>query len=136
MDVGLPKWTIQIPLTYNDGSEIPRDVLDQIKDEIFVLSNGYQIGEPITGAYQMADGTRKVEKMLPISLGVLDENVPDLEKMTAKFAAVLGQETLYLERTGGTMYFIPPSLPSDSIEAADATETPQAMDDAAGGEGA
>jgi hypothetical protein len=67
MDAGLPKWTIQIPLAYNDGTEIPRGILDQILEEIFVLSNGYQIGEPVTGAYRMSDGTKVVEKMLPIS---------------------------------------------------------------------
>ena len=108
MDEGLPKWTILIPLAYNDGSKVPRDILDQILDEIFVVSSGFQIGEPITGAYKMSDGSKIVEKMLPISLGMLEVNVPDLEKMAAKFAAVLHQESLYLERTGGTMYFIRP----------------------------
>ncbi len=79
MEKGLPKWTIQIPLAYNDGSEVPRKILDQIRDEIFVLSNGYQVSAPIDGAFRMSDGTKIVEKMLPISLGVQDENVPDLE---------------------------------------------------------
>lgn len=134
MDKGLPKWTIQIPLAYNDGSEVPRAILDQILEEIFVLSNGFQISAPIDGAFRMSDGTKMVEKMLPISLGVQEENVPDLEKMAAKFAAILRQESLYLERTGGTMYFIPPSPSSTPVETTDDSEVPKARTKAAGGE--
>lgn len=108
-------------------------ILDQILDEIFVLSNGFQVSAPIDGAFRMSDGTKIVEKMLPISLGVQEENVPDLEKMAAKFAAILHQESLYLERTGGMMYFIPP-LPSTPAETTDDSEVLKARTKATGGE--
>jgi hypothetical protein len=134
MEKGLPKWEIQIPLAYNDGSEVPRAIRDQILDEIFVLSNRYQVAGAIDGAFRMSDGAKKVEKMLRIFLGVQDENVPDLEKMAAKFGAMLGQESLYLERTGGTMYFIPPLLPLTPVETTDDSEVLNARTKAAGGE--
>jgi hypothetical protein len=57
----------------------------------------------------MEDGTRQEDESLQIWIGVREEQVSDLEKMVARFAKTLGQEAMYLERTGGAIDFIRPS---------------------------
>ena len=56
----------------------------------------------------MSDGTKQEDDSLQIWIGVWDQEVPELEEMVARFGKTLGQETMYLERTGGTIGFIAP----------------------------
>ena len=103
------KFVLLLPLNYNDGRPVPRKVLQRIQDEIFVLAGGFTIAGTVKGAYRMEDGTRQEDESLQIWIGVREEQVSDLEKMVAGFAKTLGQERMYLERTGGAIDFIRPS---------------------------
>ena len=38
-----PKYVLLLPLNYNDGSEVPKDVRDMFLEELFVLAGGYHI---------------------------------------------------------------------------------------------
>ena len=49
----LKKVTLLIPLTFNDGSAIPRDTLAAIEDEIYLAFKGWTIVGEVEGAYQM-----------------------------------------------------------------------------------
>jgi len=104
-----PKYLLLLPLTYNDKSKVPKSVRDQILNELFVLAGGYYIGGTGKGAYRMKSGEKKVEHCLEVWVAVEEEDVPALKAMVARFAAMLGQEMIYLERTGGSVEFIPPS---------------------------
>jgi hypothetical protein len=102
------KYVLLVPLTYNDGSCVPQEILDGMLDEIFVLAGGYSIAGTVKGAYRMSDGTRQEDESLQVWIGVREEEIPDLQRLVAKFGKLLGQEMMYLERTGGTIDFIPP----------------------------
>lgn len=102
------KYVLLLLLYYNDGRVVPQKVLDRMLDEIFVLAGGYSIAGTVKGAYQMNDGTKQEDDSLQIWIGVWEQEVPELKEMVAKFGKTLGQETMYLERTGGTIDFIPP----------------------------
>ncbi len=104
-----PKYLMLLPLTYNDKSKVPKNVRDQILDELFVLAGGHYIGGVGKGAYRMRSGEKKIEYCLQVWVAVEEADVPTLKTMVARFAAMLGQESIYLERTGGTVEFIPPS---------------------------
>lgn len=39
--MGKIKYVVLFPLNYNDGSTVPKAVLDQFLDELFVLAGGY-----------------------------------------------------------------------------------------------
>lgn len=104
-----PKYLMLLPLTYNDKSKVPKSVRSQILDELFALAGGYHIGGVGKGAYRMKSGQKKVEYTLEVWVAVEEEDVLSLEAMVGRFAAMLGQESIYLERTGGTVEFIPPS---------------------------
>jgi hypothetical protein len=103
------KYVMLLPLTYNDKSEVPKEVRDQIEDEIFLLAGGYRFGAIGPGAYRMKSGEKQIDVTQEVWIAVEEEDVPALKEMVGRFAALLGQETIWLERTGGTVEFIPPS---------------------------
>jgi len=109
MDEPKIKFVLLLPLCYNDGRPVPQRVLRGMLDEIYVLAGGHTIAGTVTGAYRMKDGTRQDDESLQIWVWVREEEVSDLKKMVARFGKTLGQEAMYLERTGGTIDFIGPS---------------------------
>ena len=50
------KYVLLLPLTYNDGSRVPKKVRQQIEDAIYLLANGFRYGTGGKGAYQMKSG--------------------------------------------------------------------------------
>jgi hypothetical protein len=102
------KYVLLLPLNYNDGRAVPQNALNRMLDEVFVLAGGYSIAGTVKGAYRMSDGTKQEDDSLQIWIGVRDQEVPELEEMVARFGKTLGQETMYLKRTGGTIGFIAP----------------------------
>lgn len=103
-----PKYVLLLPLNYNDGSEVPKEVRDGFLEELFILAGGHHIAGSGTGAYRMRDGTKQVDHSLQVWVAVEEEDVPALKRIVATYAGILKQESLYLERAGGTVEFIAP----------------------------
>lgn len=108
MDDALPKFIVLFPLSYNDGREVPKKVLLDFKARLLALANGHTIAGTVEGAYRMADGKTAVDHSLEIWIVLREEYVPELEQLVAELGAELGQESMYLERCGSTVRFIPP----------------------------
>lgn len=102
------KFILLVPLRYNDGRKIPKRVFDVIFDDIFTLGNGITFAHSTKGAYRMADGSKKVDECTCIWIGVKKADIPALKRLVAEIGALLGQESMYLERSGGRVEFIPP----------------------------
>jgi hypothetical protein len=109
------KYTLLLPLNYNDGTAVPRKMRNRILDEIFDFADGYGQAGEVTGAYRMKDGSKQVDRSLIIWIGIHEKQKAVLRRLVAKFARELGQESLYLERTGGTIEFIRPLPPEDDL---------------------
>jgi hypothetical protein len=107
------KFVLLLPLNYNDGTVVPRRERNRIGDEIFEFADGYAQAGEVVGAYRMKDRTKQVDRSLVIWIGVQKNKVPALRRLVAKFARELGQESLYLERTGSTIEFVRPLPPED-----------------------
>jgi hypothetical protein len=103
------KYVLLLPLTYNDGSRVPKKVRDQIEEEIYLLAGGFRYGAAGKGAYRMRNGQKQIDVTQEVWIAVEEEDEAALKQLVGRFAALLDQETLYLERTGGTVEFIPPS---------------------------
>ena len=103
------KYVLLLPLTYNDRSQIPQEVLDHALDELYILAGGHHIGGVGKGAYRMRNGSKQVDYSLEVWVAVEEEDVPALKELVAKFAQMLDQESIYLERTGGSVEFIAPA---------------------------
>ena len=107
------KYVLHVPLAYNDGTQIPADVLTEIEEQLFLLAGGYTIAGEGRGAYRMKSGEKQVDRSLQIWV-VVDEDQEELLKdLVAKFAESLGQESMYFERTNSTIDFVPSSTQGD-----------------------
>ncbi len=102
------KYVMLLPLTYNDSSTVPKEVRDQIEDEIYLFSGGFRYGATGRDAYRMKTGEKQVDITQEAWIAIDESEEPGLRALVSRFAALLGQETMYLERTGGTVEFIPP----------------------------
>jgi hypothetical protein len=105
----LKKVTLLIPLTFNDGSMIPKETLAAIEDEIYLAFKGWTIVGEVEGAYQMrSTGEKQVERLLQVWVVLAEEAIPALKQMAGRFGATLGQEFMYFEVGESAVEFIPP----------------------------
>src|SRR5271170_3759837 len=91
------KAIILIPLTYNDGSRVPQEVLNGIFESLFVLSGGYTSAGTVNGAYRMKDGAKQTDVLEQVWVAYEEADKPALRELVARFCSLLGQETMFLE---------------------------------------
>ncbi len=121
MDRQMLKYVLLIPLTYNDGTSVPQSVRDRLLDEVYLLASGYTIAGTVSGAYQMTDGGKKIDELLEVWICLSEDAVPELKTLVRRFARELGQESMYLERTGSNIELVTPE-PDDDKSEGDANE--------------
>jgi hypothetical protein len=102
------KAILLIPLTYNDGSSIPQEVLDEIYEALFVLSGGHTSSGTVRGAYRMKDGTKQTDILEQVWVAYEEADKQSLRELVAQFCSKLGQEAMYLEFTDSVIELIPP----------------------------
>jgi len=107
MNEPLPKFILLIPLTQNDGTEVPKGVILDFQEELFALGGGFTEAGIVRGAYRMEDGSKQMDQSLEVWVGLPEECVQELERLVGCLGTKLGQETMYFERTGGAIHFIP-----------------------------
>ncbi len=105
---GAKKAILLVPLTYNDGTRVPEEVLDEIYDALFVMSGGHTTAGTVQGAYRMRDGTKHSELLLQVWVTCEDAERQALRNLAARFCALLGQESMYLEFSESAVEFVPP----------------------------
>lgn len=106
---GTPKEaTILIPLTFNDGSSVPGEVLQSILEEIYLAFHGWTVEGTVKGAYRMHSGRKRVEEHLKLSVLLDSGLVPQLERMIGRWCAKLDQETMLLKIADPVVRMIPP----------------------------
>jgi len=111
------KVILLLPLTYNDGSAVAKEAMEQILQELFVEFGGYTVAGEVEGAYAMRSGAKQVDTCLEVWITVEsdDDSLNRLRRMVAWFAAVLRQETMYFERTGSKVEFIAPDSSTQEL---------------------
>jgi len=100
--------TVLIPLTYNDGTKVPQDILLSIIEEIYVAFQGWTNEGTVKGAYRMQSGQKRVEDLLKVAIILDQSQVPELESMVSAWCTRLGQETMLLKIADYTIKFVPP----------------------------
>jgi hypothetical protein len=103
------KAILLVPLTYNDGSAVPDDVLDGIYDALFQFSGGHTSLGPVRGAFRMQDGTKQTDVLEQVWLVYEEGDEEALRDLIRGFCATLGQEAMYLEFTESVIEMIQPS---------------------------
>ena len=104
----LQKYVLLVPLCYNDGTPVPNEVILDFQEALFLLGGGFTEAGTVKGAYKMEDGSRQDDESLQIWIGLPDDSAGELEELVAELGEELGQETMYLEKTGSTIQFVPP----------------------------
>jgi hypothetical protein len=103
------KYTLLIPLHYNDGTPVAESELDQIYDEIYVLGNGVTHAAIVHGAYRMKDGAKKIDRSAEVWVAIEPGQESELKRLAAAICRRLKQESIYLEKSEATIEFIPPA---------------------------
>ncbi len=88
-----------IPLTYNDGTEIPPQVVTRLTDRFLDLFGGFTIRGTVNGAYRMADGSRAEDVSLEVWVAIDGRRVDEMRCEVSRACRELGQESIYFEVT-------------------------------------
>jgi len=104
----MKKCIMLLPTFYNDGREVPLAIMDDILDQIYEGFGGYTVAGQAYGPYRMKDGRKARDVSLEIWVAVDASRVEELKKLTAGFAGILGQETIYFEVIDSDVEFIGP----------------------------
>ncbi len=107
------RYVVLVPLTYNDGSEVAKEVRERIFDDLFLLAGGYRIGGTGKGAYRMHDGSKQIDVTMEVWVVVEEEDQVALRELVEKFCVMLKQESMYLERVHSSVDFVSPSSRGD-----------------------
>ena len=91
------KATFLLPLTFNDGTRVPKATLLKIYDELFAEVGNHTIGARLRGAYKMASGEKQVDLMQQVWVVIEKESLPILKQFLQRLCTQLDQETIYLE---------------------------------------
>ena len=102
------KCVLLFPLTFNDGTAVPRAVLNEFKEEMFVIGGGITLDGTVKGEYRMESGERRVEDLLKLWVVVDQDDIQEVRRVLGVYAQRLGQESIYFERTRSIVEFIPP----------------------------
>jgi hypothetical protein len=100
---------VLIPLKFNDDTQVPKELILSIFDEIYVAFAGWTDEGTVRGAYRMAGtGEKRVEECLKISIVLEEGQIPALEALIGTWCKRLGQEVILLKISDYTVKFIPP----------------------------
>jgi len=89
-----------LPLTYNDGTRVEKELRENIETAIFVEFGGWRITDTRRGGYLRTDnGLRQVEITQRIRVDVKggEKQINRLREMVREFGVWLDQETMHFE---------------------------------------
>ena len=104
----LRKCILLLPTAYNDGKEVPPDVMAGILRSIDEEFDGHTVDGLCDGVYKMDNGSMANDRSLKVWVAVDPSRVDELRTLAARFAGVLRQETLYFEVTEAEVEFVRP----------------------------
>ncbi len=109
------KCIILLPLTYNDGSEVPSRVISGILRDIDKEFDGHRVAGTGPGTYRMANGSMASDNTEEVWVACDPDKIDVLRKMASRFARILKQESIYFELTESRVEFVGPE-PEDVDE--------------------
>ncbi len=104
----LKKCFFLLPMTYNQGREVPSAVMDGILEELYVNFGGYSITGIAEGTFRMQDGTKATDCSLQVFVITDEEKVGLMRDLIKKYARLLGQEKMFFEAMDWPGEFIGP----------------------------
>lgn len=105
------KYLLLVPTKFNDGTDVPPSVFACLDEQLFAKFHGFTVDGTVKGAYRMEDGSKAIDHSVVYWI-VLREGQEDvLRSLVADLAKELGQESMYMEKTGSTVDFVKATEP-------------------------
>jgi hypothetical protein len=112
----MDRYIILLPLNYNDGSAVPKQVLREALQALYELADGYTVEGRVQGVYRMAGGRKQDDELLKVWVLIAPEKGGALRELVSGFCRRLGQECIWLERTFGYVEFVGPDGPTGDAQ--------------------
>jgi len=103
------KYLALVPLRFNDGTEVPADIILEFQDTLFEKFGGFTVCGTVEGAYKMANGKKAIDHSAQYWIGIPESEYETLRSIVAELGQKLGQESMFLENTGSTIDFVKPA---------------------------
>ena len=116
MEDPLSKFIVLVPLAYNDGTPVQEEIVLEFEEQLFLLGGGFTEEGTVRGAYRMADGKKQIDHSALYWIWIPEDSYSELKEIVSRLGGKLGQETMYLERTGATLDLVPPPPGAPSTE--------------------
>jgi hypothetical protein len=87
----------RIPTHYNDGTPVPKAVLDEITDEVFEAFGGCTLEGPGTGVWRDDQGKVYAEQSFRLEVACDRSHYPEAREMVLRIGQRLGQKAMYFE---------------------------------------
>lgn len=110
------KYLLLVPTKFNDGADVPGSIFLELQDQLFANFDGWTVEGRVTGAYRMKDGSQAIDDSIVYWIVIRAGQEKTLRGLVAALAKKLGQESMFLERTGSTVDFVQATeTPGDEI---------------------
>jgi hypothetical protein len=111
----LKKCTIMLPTLYNNGKEVPAEVLSGILKDIDMTFDGHRVDGKCEGSDKMDDGALSCDTSVKVCGAVDPQRMEEVKNMAARYAKILKQDRLHFEITEAEIESIRPSHVGDVL---------------------
>jgi hypothetical protein len=70
------KVILLIPLTFNDGAPVPKELRSSIHSQLYAFAGGLKVVGTVEGSYRMADGTRQNDVLEQVWVVLMNMRFP------------------------------------------------------------
>lgn len=94
------KSTFYIPESFNDGNQIPTEIIEGLKSVVISTFGGLTIKGKAQGFWQNSDGEIMKDNNLIFEVAHNADDIKELEEILIEYKELLKQQKLYLEIDG------------------------------------
>ena len=91
------KYSVIVPVNYNDGTEIPPELIQEFEFEVMVLTGGITRESMTEGKWLGVHRETYIDKGIKYAIAVTEENLPKLQNLVRRYMKAFGQVAYYRE---------------------------------------
>lgn len=97
---------VHVPTHLNDGSEVPLETIQQVRDKAIELFGGYTRKGPFEGGWKSPTGQVFIEPMLVFEFAIDPESVETVREFARWLKLLLDQEAIFVVLRKSDVEFI------------------------------
>jgi len=91
------KYSLIVPVNYNDGTEIPPELIQEFEFEVMVLTGGITRESMTEGKWLGVHRETYIDKGIKYAIAVNEEKLQELQNLVRKHMKIFGQLAYYRE---------------------------------------